>query len=516
MIFVDITSPGEHGVVKDLSPDAYRQVPPNVWTDARGVAFEGGVVLKARGLEAAFNTQVEPLEVMFVPGTVVSHCIYADRAGIYARDVDGNEGNITRASGPYTGEIGDRWHLADFNGVPIFNNGVDPPQAWLDQDVSVKLVDLPNWPSGTTARALRPFKYHLVALNVKKASGTFPRMVKWSHTADPGTVPASWNETDPSVDAGEVVLVPGSDALVDCLPLGDTNILYGETSAWAMRYVGGMSVFGFSQVSNTSGIISLGAVADIGTGHFVVTDNDIVLLTSGGVQSIATPKVRSWFFRNLRSQGRYRVCVVPNRLAREVWVLFPTGGTELDTALVWNWAYNTWAVRSLAGVMGAAALGVSRSVSDRWSGSGSGSWDSSSRDKWDMGATTSQEVIGSLMLACADKTIKRPSKTTGEAYSMLERKWLSIDPPPRVKRLMAIWPRIEAPTPASFLVTVRGRMHLSDENGPVAQGAFTSTDKKVDLYVTGRFFDVRFEHNGTGDWTLHGYALELAEDLGWL
>jgi hypothetical protein len=49
---------------------------------------------------------------------------------------------------------------------------------------------------------------------------------------------------------------------------------------------------------------------------------------------------------------------VPDRLTREVWILFPTGGTELDTALVWNWAYNTWTIRSLSRVMGAAAVGV--------------------------------------------------------------------------------------------------------------------------------------------------------------
>jgi hypothetical protein len=99
---------------------------------------------------------------------------------------------------------------------------------------------------------------------------------------------------------------------------------------------------------------------------------------------------------------------------------------------------------------------------------------------------------------------------------MLERKWLSIEPPPRVKRLMSIWPRFEAPTPTSFLVTVRGRMHLSDEAGPVVQKVYTTSDRKVDLYVTGRFFDIKFEHTGTQDWTLHGYALEVAEDLGWL
>jgi hypothetical protein len=514
MIFVEVTSPGEHGVVKDLSPDAYRQVPINVWTDARGVVFEEGVAKKARGLEVAFNTQVEPLEVMFIPGTLTSHYIYADRESIYARDVEGNEGNITRSSGPYNGSLEHRWHLADFNGVPIFNNGVDTPQAWLDQDVRVPLVDLPAWPENVTAGALRPFKYHLVALNIKKSSGTFPRMVKWSHTADPGTVPASWDETDPAVDAGEVVLVPGSDALVDCLPLGDVNIIYGETSTWAMRYVGGMSVFAFSQVSNTSGILALGTVADIGTGHFVVTDNDIVLLTQGGVQSIATPKVRSWFFRNLRAQGRHRVCVVPDRLTREVWILFPTGGTELDTALVWNWAYNTWTIRSLSGVMGAAAVGVARAAVDRWSGS-SDDWNSG-RDRWDIGAVASREVIGSIVLACADRTVKRPSRTVGETYSMLERKWLSIEPPPRVKRLMAIWPRFEAPTPTSFTITVRGRMHLSDETGPVVQKVYTTNEKKVDVYVTGRFFDIKFEHTGTQDWVLHGYALEVAEDLGWL
>ena len=514
-MFVDITGVGEHGVVKDLSPDAYRQVPLNAWTDAMGVVFEEGVVRKAKGLEVYFNTQIEPSDVVFVPGVRMSHFVYAGPNRVYARNMEGEEGDITRTSGPYNGDRAHRWHLADFNGVAIFNNGIDPPQAWLDQSVLVPLVDLPHWPSDLTVRTLRPFKYHLVGLSVTRTGGRFPRMVKWSHTADPGSVPSSWDHTDPSVDAGEVVLAPGSDELIDCLPLGDTNIIYGEGSTWAMRYVGGMSVFAFAQVSNTAGIIAQGAVADIGTAHFVVTDSDIVLVTSGGVQSIATPRVRNWFFRMLSSEHRDLVRVVPFRAAREVWVLFPTSGSVLNMALVWNWAYNTWSIRSLPNVVAGDMVTIARSQTDLWDGDQQTKWDDETEEGWNIEPITLREFAGTIVLACTDRAVRRPS-VQGERYSMLERKWISIEPPPRVKMLLSIWPRMEAESVVELSVTVRGRMHLRDENGPVVRKSFSSSDKKVDVYVTGRFFDVKFEHAGTDHWTLHGYALELAEDLGWL
>ena len=84
-----------------------------------------------------------------------------------------------------------------FGGIPILNDGFDVPQAWIGAySTALKLVDLPNWPSGMRAEVLRNFGSYLVAFNITDPLTTsadgghiFPHLVQWSNPAEPGTVP---------------------------------------------------------------------------------------------------------------------------------------------------------------------------------------------------------------------------------------------------------------------------------------------------------------------------------------
>ena len=46
------------------------------------------------------------------------------------------------------------------------------------------------------SRYCSPVQNYLIALDLTKSGTRYPHMVKWSAAADPGTVPASWDETD--------------------------------------------------------------------------------------------------------------------------------------------------------------------------------------------------------------------------------------------------------------------------------------------------------------------------------
>ena len=90
-----------------------------------------------------------------------------------------------------------------------------------------------------------------------------------------------------ALDAGEQDLAETPALLVDCLPLGDVNIIYKERSMYAMTYVGAPYIFRFQRLPGESGMLARGCAVNTPLGHVVLTAGDVVLNNGSGVQSIA-------------------------------------------------------------------------------------------------------------------------------------------------------------------------------------------------------------------------------------
>jgi hypothetical protein len=261
--------------------------------------------------------------------------------------------DITNAGGDYTGDETDHWNGGVFHGIPVINNGVDNPQMWNLPGLGTALVDITAWPASTSAKVVRPFRNFLVALDVTKAGVRYSRMVKWSHRADPDAMPDSWDETDATKDTGEQSLEEGEEELVDCATLGNSNYIYTEVAAWEQALIGGPSIFAFRKKFPSVGMLTQGCAGKFQRRHFVVTANDIVVHDGSQVQSVADGIVRKWFFANLSSSNFRQTRVIPQHSNSEMWICFPsTGASAIDTALVWNWVFNSW-----TGYMGSRADG---------------------------------------------------------------------------------------------------------------------------------------------------------------
>jgi hypothetical protein len=218
---------------------------------------------------------------------------------------------------------------------------------------SQRLVDLPNWPAGYTAKFIRPFGVFLVAGNIFDGVAQRPFRLKWSHPAVPGSVPTSWDATDPATDAGERDLGITSDELVDGLSLGDIFIIYRENSTWGMRFIGRPDIFQTWQITQESGILARDCVLDTPQGHFVVTEKDVVLHqgTKASFQSLVETQLRRWLFSQIDSTYFYNCFVVRNAPMKEIWFCFPEKGeVYANLALVWSWAGKGIGVRSLPNV----------------------------------------------------------------------------------------------------------------------------------------------------------------------
>lgn len=523
---IPINDLGRIGLIRDIAPE---NLPPNVWSDMNNMRMSNGVAKKDFGYSPLIaSLTASPYGLFHIKAGVNSFWVYAGLTEIYGI-LDTTETEITRASGDYTGAEADRWNSAELHQLLILNNGVDDPQLWVPS-LGTKLIDLTNWPASTEAKVIRAFKNFLIALGVTKTGTVFPYMVKWSHSADPGSVPDSWDETDPAKEAGETTLAETGGILVDCLPLGETNIIYKEGSTWGMQHQGGEFVFRFFNIFEGAGLLAQDCARNFLGKHFLVTRDDIVIHngTKGSMQSIIDGRNREWLFNNMDSDNSRMALVLEDFENSEMMLAFPSVGNDsLDLGMVWNWKDDTWMVRDLPSIRSAfAPISGLLFTGDSWNKETSLQWDSESTITWAGPTLPSALVKPAIGIPHASTPIIHKlddglfQKDGSNYRSFVERKGLTIVGLSRdgniisdetlIKMTASVWPRIKAVD--GTVIQVSLGVHSSPEGTVTYTGPkdFTvGTDVQLDFVVTGRYLAIKFEETLNVEWELQGYKIEL-------
>lgn len=514
----------QFGVVFDRPP---YELPFNAWSAAQNMRFRDGSAEKFLGQSAVFGTpSVPPYRLLNVPTGANLYWIYMGLQKVYVWD-GGSHTNITRqtlgvdVNYGATADIG--WSADILGGIPILNNGVDPPQMWSPQLPATKLVALTNWPASTTANVIRTFKTYLIALNVTKSGTTYRQMVKWSSSAPAGLVPATWDTTDATNDAGEYNLADSPDACVDGEIMRDLFIIYKEDSVWGMQYIGGTLVFRFFPIFRNTGILSRHCAVEYMDGMHAVFGPDDIYRHDGQTQvSIMNERDRKYLYNNIDATYGDRSYVVHNKNAFEVWFCWPQTGQQLPSqAFVWNYVKNTGGFRDLQSIAhiqeGIIDPGA---TSDAWNAA-VGNWtvETSAWSSLQYNPNLRQLLMaqpGTPALLEADQT----SQFAGtNVSSSLERTGLGFpfregDPPDFVtrKRLSAVWPRITGTV--GQVVNIYVATQENTQAAPAWNGPYPYTigvTQKIDPLLDSRLFGLRFVHADSGTWSLSGYEVEVSK-----
>lgn len=525
MPIVAIENIGDVGIVNDTPP---HELPPEAWSAGQNMRFLNGKAQKIMGETSVFGTPtIAPHWLLPWQAQTNYYWIYAGVDKVYYTEgsVHTNITRYTTTPGDDDYSTGSRplWTGGILHGVPILNNNnfVDPPQQW-DSALS-RLKDLDNWPASTWCNVMRPFQNFLVALHIKKGATEYPYTVKWSHPADPGSVPVTWDETDVTKLAGEQTIAQTGGHLVDCLPLNGINIVYKEDAIWTMTLAGSQYVFAFREASNSVGLLAPKCVKEFYRRHLVVGQNDIVVFDGLTPQSIVTKRMRDFFYNNLDSTHWDKTTVTINYAHREVWISYvEAGSTYLTHALVWNWDTNIWTVKELPD-LAHLAYGVVNVVSESFDTS-SGTFDS---DFGPFGSPTNSPAEAQMLYAKASGTAalvqgdQGYTGLTANYTSYLERTGLPIAgqdrqgqpklDPASVKLIRAVFPKISAPIPVTLRISIG--VQDTPEGTITWEGPYdfvVGTDVKVDCSLSGKYVAFRIEDldNGT-PWEFTGYSVDL-------
>lgn len=521
---IEINDIAKFGAVADVP--SY-QLPPEVWSFAQNMRALDMKMEQLLGWEAIFGTPTVPPHFVAPISTASQNFwIYLGLEKAYVYDGTSHT-NITRQSVgvdvDYTVQNGSDWNGTVIGGVPVFNNGTDVPQYWPTISAATKLADLVNWPSTHRAKIIRSHGPFLVAFGLTESGDSFPHRVLWSHPADPGTVPTSWDINDETVDAGNVDLSDVNSGIIqDALALGNATFIYKETSTWRMRYVGGRAIFDFGETPwlPTIGLLAPRCVALTGDGlrHVLATQDDIIWHNGNTVRSILNNRQRKRLASELDANNYGNSFIFPNPLYNEMWFCYPTSGNEFpDAALILNYSDpENWVVTEANGItFRHAAIGLIESPSEE-------TWEDNPDEEWDEDTGPWSEVQrrrvvlagpAATKLYNLDKgTTRDGTSFTGtlrrEGLALIGKKrngeWI-VDHQKR-KLFQALWPKVQG-GPISV------RTGASETvNGATSWGAAVAfdplTEVKADVPpASGRSLSIEF--SSSNSWSLDGYKAAI-------
>jgi hypothetical protein len=520
MPFIRVPDAGKAGVLKDLS---VHELPVNCWTDALDVRMLDGYAQQFLGHGQVYgNPAVTPHHVMAVNVVNQRYWLYASLAKIYAVTVTGGVAvhtDITRSVGGDYSALPNQWTSTLLSGIPVFNAGntIDPPQRW-DLNILNKMVTLDNWPANTFCKSMRSYKSFLIALNVTKSGQNYPYMVKWSDAAEPGAVPASWDETDPSTLAGEFDLAESLGRVVDGLQLRDYFMVYKEDSVWRLSFTTGMQVFNSQKVSGMSGAMNRNCIVDLDQFHFVLTNQDIVIHDGQSAISILDKQARRSLFQDMDASAMDRAFVFKNPFLNEVFVCYASIGNSIpNKALVYNYVDKTVTYRSLPSLNHADYGAVDDSLSDTWDANGD-PWNSSLKAWNGPGFTPATARV--LMASNNTKLYLLDASASFDGampQAYLERTGLGYGADEAIKLMKGIRARIRGNNGDTVIIKVAALSDPYETPVYLPENTMThviGTDFKVDCLVSGRYFAVRFETGSAFLWILDSYDMEV-EEAGW-
>jgi len=515
------------GLVGEVRDTPIYMLPPEAFNIALNMGVRNGGLERLLGWEQVFGTPgVAPHFAMPIRTASATLWLYVSLTKAYGYDGTTHTDITRTAGGDYTATATEQWNGTLLGGIPLVNNGIDVPQVWLTISLATPLTALANWPATLRAKVIRAFGPYLIAIGVSKSGTSLPHLVKWSHAADPGTVPTTWDETDATADAGETDLPDvHSGALVEMLPLGNTMYLFKENSTWKMKYIGGRFIFDFGQSAwlPTTGILAARCVTitNDGTRQVWATQDDILWHDGNRVKSILDQRQKARLFNEIDTTNYGTSFMFDNPSQSEIYFCYPGPGmSQPDRALLLKYGQSdNWVVTSVDGIT--FRNGVSGQIqtpnTELWS---------DGVDTWDDDTGPWSQIERRKVILCAPASMKffkldnSPHRDGLDFTGTLQRLGLAVLGKKRNgewivdfnrwKQIDGIWPKV-----TGGQITIRmGSQQLVD--GPVTWNPTVLYTPNSDIVaypgpVSGRA--VAIEMSGQSGWRVDGYKMDVL-DLG--
>lgn len=176
---------------------------------------------------------------------------------------------------------------------------------------------------------------HLVSFGAHDGSASDPMLVRWTTQEDF----TDWTPTATN-SAGDKRLDHGS-RIIGAIKSRNDIIIFTDKALYAMRFVGGNDVFGFTPLGASVAMDGPNAAIDINGNIFFKGPRDFYAY-DGAIRPMSCD-VRSYVFNDINKTQSRQVYAAVNRLKSEVMWLYPSASSqELDRYVIFNYAEKLW------------------------------------------------------------------------------------------------------------------------------------------------------------------------------
>lgn len=496
------------GIVSDIPAE---EVDPLNWTSGINFQFIEQSSTRVNGYKQVFGTpSVAPIHALNVTYAGTSYWIYCGVNSVYVTD-GGTHWNITPFAGLTTVPQG-AWTSCILNGLPVLNNGIDPPMYW-NLSTSVVCQPLPGWPANTSCKVMRSFKYHLFALNITSSSVNYQDSVWWSKAAEPGSIPTEWTPTTTN-DAGDIVLSDTLGEIIDGLSLRDSFVVYKANATYSLNYIGGNAVYSQRKNFLTTGLQTRNCISEINGNHFIFTGTDVVKHDGQTFISLVNNKVKNQLLALIDTSNINLCCLVYNASKNQLWINIPeTGKTGLSLAYIVNTITGDIGKRELPNLSYITKGIVVENVSTTWN-TDTETW-AQDITIWNQSSYSTQ--ADTLLFVDKNNTkfysVDSADTNNGTAITAyIERLSLPIDTEDLYNRklIVRIIPRVEGKIGDKIYVKIGTQSVVNDPIQWSDDLTYTiGTDLDLKCTQDGRLISIRFFSSTTAQWKVHSYQVEF-------
>lgn len=243
------------------------------------------------------------------------------------------------------------------------------------------------------------------------------------------------------------------------------------------------------------------------------------MLHAGGMaESIADGTIKEWLFSSIDEANAQRAFLCLNREETEVWIVFPSGGSEVcDRIAVWNWKDKTWDIFSAPGLLCAASGLVPSALAALTYSTVTATYDTTTATYSQSEASSTRErlVVATSSAVGLANTGTLDFGVSIKAYA--ERVAIPLSKgQDTVKSLSRMRPRLNAVAGTTVTVRLDTTMNPDDAPSYPASSTYTQgTSTWANQFTkAGRYGAVRIEFEGEEAAGLRSYQLEMPDGGG--
>ena len=517
-----IANLGSVGLNTDVQPYL---LPPEAWTQLYNCRTEDGELRSVVGNQKLFDLAIRPTyHTSYVGPTGTPYLVVSDGAKTFIYDIQGNGTEITPASGAWAGGF---VSFPVLNGVLVVNSASDGP-FYLDTSVALgPMLALPGWDPTWRCREMVVHRYYLVALNMTEGAALFPHKVRWSNSAQEGSLPTEW-VASASNDAGSDLAGETPGDIVGGRLVRDSLYIVKEDAVYDMRWIGGQFIFEIDRMKGGVGTKLQRGFTEMLGSLVVVTTSDLRVFDGTRDISIADAKVRKGISNAISDEYWKESQVFYHKPTSTLYLAGVSAGyNQLSNALTYNTEEATWGHRDVRFSYGFDSIFVDTSGNSlTWDDLGTpaptnGSWipgqpwDSQTNGSWDKGLYQAgvQDIViyegDDSDLAWWVSVIARTNTNSdgSEKVCRAERVAVPIEGAEGLAEITRVWPEIRGEAPVDMWIG--GQMAA---NGNVQwDGPFRvvpGETESIDPLITARYVSVKLQSEDVGSWSLGSITVE--------